>query len=90
MQQYLRPSHFIDSDHPAAVEFAERQRGSSKDPRDQAISLYYARYLMWRRWSSTEAFFFGHLAKVYPHLFGEQSPQMLGDMQAELESGASQ
>ena len=53
MQQYLRPSHFIDSDHPAAVEFAERQRGSSKDPRDQAISLYYARYLMWRRWSST-------------------------------------
>ena len=42
MHQYLSPSRFIDSDHPAVVEFAETHRGSSRDPRQQAISLYYA------------------------------------------------
>ncbi|SDU87193.1 Transglutaminase-like superfamily protein [Pseudomonas mucidolens] len=42
MNAYLSPSRFIDSDHPAVVEFAEKHRGSSLDPRDQAVSLYYA------------------------------------------------
>lgn len=42
MHEYLSPGRFIDSDHPAVVEFAERHRGVSNDPRDQAISLYYA------------------------------------------------
>ncbi len=42
MDAYLSPSRFIDSDHPAVVEFAEKHRGSSADLRDQAVSLYYA------------------------------------------------
>ncbi|KAA0947386.1 MULTISPECIES: transglutaminase family protein [unclassified Pseudomonas] len=42
MNAYLSPSRFIDSDHPAVVEFAEKHRGSSADPCDQAVSLYYA------------------------------------------------
>ncbi|MGS8556513.1 hypothetical protein ACFKP0_25175, partial [Salmonella enterica subsp. enterica serovar Soahanina] len=42
METYLNPSRFIDSDHPAVVEFAEKHRGSSADSGDQAVSLYYA------------------------------------------------
>ena len=42
MDTYLSPSRFIDSDHPAVVEFAEKHRGPSADMRDQAVSLYYA------------------------------------------------
>lgn len=42
MHEYLRPSRFIDSDHPAVVEFAETHRGASRDPLQQAVSLYYA------------------------------------------------
>ena len=42
MREYLSPGRFIDSDHPAVVEFAEQHRGASRDPLAQAISLYYA------------------------------------------------
>lgn len=42
MREYLEPGRFIDSDHPMLVEFAERMRGSSRDPIEQAVSLYYA------------------------------------------------
>jgi transglutaminase-like putative cysteine protease len=42
MNQYLAPSRCIDSDHPAVVEFAERARGSSREPLAQAVALYYA------------------------------------------------
>ncbi|MGE8360484.1 transglutaminase-like domain-containing protein [Pseudomonas sp.] len=42
MREYLEPGRFIDSDHPALIEFAERFRGSSHDPREQAVALYYA------------------------------------------------
>lgn len=42
MREYLDPGRFIDSDHPALVEFAEKFRGASRDPREQAVSLYYA------------------------------------------------
>ncbi|MCU1716175.1 transglutaminase-like domain-containing protein [Pseudomonas sp. 5P_3.1_Bac2] len=42
MDQYLAPSRFIDSDHPAVVEFAERVRGASGEPVAQAVALYYA------------------------------------------------
>jgi transglutaminase-like putative cysteine protease len=42
MRPYLSPSRFIDSDHPAVVEFAETHRGASADPQQQAVSLYYA------------------------------------------------
>lgn len=42
MHEYLEPGRFIDSDHPALMEFAEQARGSSRDPREQAVALYYA------------------------------------------------
>ncbi len=42
MQTYLRPGRFIDSDHPAVVEFAERWRGVSREPISQAVALYLA------------------------------------------------
>ncbi|KFX68016.1 cysteine protease [Pseudomonas taeanensis MS-3] len=42
MREYLEPGRFIDSDHPALLEFAEQARGTSRDPREQAVRLYYA------------------------------------------------
>ena len=42
METYLSPSRFIDSDHPAVVEFAEKNRGTHANLRDQAVSLYLA------------------------------------------------
>ncbi|UUY07031.1 transglutaminase family protein [Pseudomonas sp. J452] len=42
MQSYLQAGQFIDSEHPLVVEFAEAWCGTSLDPREQAISLYYA------------------------------------------------
>ena len=42
MHEYLSPGRFIDSDHPSVVEFAEKHRGSRRDPLEQAINLYYA------------------------------------------------
>ena len=42
MNEYLQPGPFIDSDHPEVSAFAECHRGASVDPREQAISLYYA------------------------------------------------
>jgi transglutaminase-like putative cysteine protease len=42
MREYLEPGRCIDSDHPALVEFAEKSRGSSRDPVEQAVRLYYA------------------------------------------------
>lgn len=42
MREYLGPGRCIDSDHPALLEFAEKSRGSSRDPVERAIRLYYA------------------------------------------------
>lgn len=42
MQSYLQPAEFIDSGHPAVVAFAEQHRGASRDPREQAVALYFA------------------------------------------------
>lgn len=42
MREYLEPGRFIDSDQPALMEFAEQFRGASRDPRRQAVRLYYA------------------------------------------------
>lgn len=42
MQTYLRPGRFIDSDHPRVIEFAERYRGASREPRSQVVALYLA------------------------------------------------
>ena len=40
MQTCLRPGRFIDSDHPAVVEFAERWRGASREPISQAADQW--------------------------------------------------
>ncbi|KWR79508.1 MULTISPECIES: transglutaminase-like domain-containing protein [Pseudomonas] len=42
MQAYLEPGRYLDSDHPAVIEFAQRHRGASPQPREQAVALYYA------------------------------------------------
>ena len=42
MHASLSPARFIDSDHPLVVDFAERWRGASRDPREQAVNLYRA------------------------------------------------
>ncbi len=41
-EQYLRPTPTVESDHPAVVAFAEKAKGHSTDPREQAVALYYA------------------------------------------------
>ena len=42
MRTFLQPGPFIDSNHPLVIEFAERHRGDSREPLDQAVALYYA------------------------------------------------
>ena len=42
MHASLSPARFIDSDHPLVVDFTERWRGASRDPREQAVNLYRA------------------------------------------------
>jgi len=42
MQQYIQPSPTVDSDNPAVAKFARENSGNSTDPREQAISIYYA------------------------------------------------
>lgn len=41
-QDYLKPTSIIDSDHPTIIEFAQKVVGSSRDPLEQAIKIYYA------------------------------------------------
>ena len=41
MNEYLRPGHFIDSDHPAVVSFS-RENSRGENDREKAVSLYYA------------------------------------------------
>ncbi len=40
--QYLEPTSFIDSDHPAVSAFAKKQIGQELDQRKRAVLLYYA------------------------------------------------
>ncbi len=42
MQRYVQPSPTVDSDNPAIAEFARENSGDSTDPREQAVSIYYA------------------------------------------------
>lgn len=42
MHASLSPARFIDSDHPLVIDFTERWRGASRDPREQAVNLYRA------------------------------------------------
>lgn len=39
---YLQPTWYIDSEHPAVVEFARRVVGERTDPRETAVTLFYA------------------------------------------------
>jgi transglutaminase-like putative cysteine protease len=41
MKEFLAPARYVDSDHPAVILFAGKN-SSGKDPRQRAISLYYA------------------------------------------------
>ena len=42
MLQYLQPTPVIDYNHPLILEYAQKNKGNSSDPREQAVSLYYA------------------------------------------------
>ena len=41
-KQHLQPTPIIDSDHESVQSFAHQHAGSSSNPKDQAVSLYYA------------------------------------------------
>jgi len=41
MKQYLQPGRYVDSDHPAILEFSEKN-SSGNSQRERAVSLYYA------------------------------------------------
>jgi transglutaminase-like putative cysteine protease len=41
MKQYLEPGKYIDGDHPAVLEFSEKNSFGNSN-RDRAVSLYYA------------------------------------------------
>jgi transglutaminase-like putative cysteine protease len=40
--EYLKPTPIIDSDHPSIIEYAQKVVGSSRNPVDQAVKIYYA------------------------------------------------
>ncbi len=42
MERYLTPTYYIDSDHPAVIEFARRNCNSGESKIEKAIHLYYA------------------------------------------------
>ncbi|MBC2705028.1 transglutaminase family protein [Desulfobacula sp.] len=42
MEEYLQPTYFIDSDHPAVIEFANRNSKSGETEIQKAVCLYYA------------------------------------------------
>ncbi len=42
LAQYLRPTSFIDSDHPAVVEFGQGVAAGHASNLDQAVAFYYA------------------------------------------------
>jgi transglutaminase-like putative cysteine protease len=41
MNEYLKPGRFVDSDHPAVIDFAKKNAAGETD-RERAVSLYYA------------------------------------------------
>ena len=41
MSEYLEPGRFVDSDHPAVIDFAN-ENGTGTTEREKAVSLYYA------------------------------------------------
>ena len=60
LRLYLAPNFYVDSDHPAVINFAEQHRGGGA-PREQMVRLYYVirdgwRYNPWRVILKPEAF----------------------------------
>ena len=41
-QAYLQPGTYVDSDHPAVIEFAHREGGEDGTDLEKAVRLYYA------------------------------------------------
>ncbi|RLC20805.1 MAG: transglutaminase [Deltaproteobacteria bacterium] len=41
-KRYLDPTPIIDSDHPAVIEYARTTAGTSGDPVEKAVKIYYA------------------------------------------------
>jgi transglutaminase-like putative cysteine protease len=41
MNEYLKPGRYVDSDHPAVIDFAKKNAAGNGD-RERAVSLYYA------------------------------------------------
>ena len=41
-EEFLAPGKFVDSDHPAVLEFAEEHVGSGSTDTEKALSFYYA------------------------------------------------
>ena len=42
MEKYLKPTYYIDSDHPEIAAYAEKHCPKDADPVKKAVSLYYA------------------------------------------------
>jgi transglutaminase-like putative cysteine protease len=42
MQEYLKPTEFLDCDHESVREFAERHTAGARDATERAVMLYYA------------------------------------------------
>jgi transglutaminase-like putative cysteine protease len=42
MERYLRPTSFLDADHPRVRELAETAAAGAADPTERAVRLYYA------------------------------------------------
>ena len=42
MEKYLSPTYYIESDHPAVIEFADKHTQSGEKEIKRAIQLYYA------------------------------------------------
>ena len=42
VDEYLKPTAYVDSDAPGVVAFAERVAGGAADPIDRAVALYHA------------------------------------------------
>jgi len=41
-EKYLQPGRYIDSDNPLIIEYTQKRKGSSSNPLEQAVNLYYA------------------------------------------------
>ena len=64
MNEFLRPGHYIDSDHPAVISFA-RKNALGQDPLARGVALYYAvrdgiRYNPFLDFSKAETFQASH------------------------------